>query len=85
MEVTVIQGESRGHYFTIHKTGCRDIARARRDDVWPSMSVESRQDIAFDIWSDHIGEGSMTEDDAMLDDNTHFAPCCKKLTLKSQR
>lgn len=78
-----------GGDFRIHKTGCRDIARAERrrehrDPDW-TVDVDTLEDIARDVWHDQMTYDvpPMSLDDAL--DNITVLPCAAKHLKEAAR
>lgn len=75
--------QSRGS-FHVHAAGCKDLEKQMyldglwgTDDPW-EMEVESRLEVAAEVYVDIIAESDAETAETLLYD-FHFAPCCKGL------
>lgn len=78
MKVTIAVGHNGPE---VHTEGCGDVARGLRSGKYQAahrFEVDTLEGAAIEFWADFIGEGSMTERDAVLD--TRFLPCTRKAT-----
>lgn len=68
----------------MHAADCRDIAKDKRGAVTVySIEAESCRAVAEDFYSDFIGEGSMTSEEALQ--YSIFLPCCKALPMEEAK
>ena len=85
MLVTIIHNSESN--VSVHRAGCADIKRRElRDRGYLShynAEVTSEQEAANDAWSDFIGEGSMTEAQALS--YTYVYPCATDAGLIASR